>query len=238
MYIYSNGYHPHSLECLSIFIKIPIMVCVFLLAWSLNMSLQQKTVLVFRNYVNGFLDSHIILVVLSPDMFFCGPTQNWGRIGRTLHRYFPHPSVCQMCSMRPHIVLLEDGMCVSLYLALVKCTSDSLECMNIVSGIDSFLPGQKIIWCTHFLFVLLECGMVCYFALQSQWWKLVSLTIWLVGNHPLGSISLNTLQSHIDMCTLYLSSSKQGICWQQGIPKSTSFPVWHCIQLKAVLCCL
>jgi len=166
MCIYNNGSHPQSQECLSVFIKIHIMVCVFLLAWSLNMSLQQ-TILVFRNYVNGFLDSHIVLVVLSPYVFFHGPTQNWGRIGRTLYRCFPHAPVCQMCRMRPH-VLLEDGMCMSLYLVLVKCTSDSVTCLNIVSGIDGFLPGQKIIWCTHFLFLLLECGMLCYFALQSQ----------------------------------------------------------------------
>jgi len=73
LYMYNNGYHPQSLECVSVFIKISIMVCVFLLARSLNMPLQQKTVLVFRNYVNGFLDSHIILVVLSPYMFFRGP---------------------------------------------------------------------------------------------------------------------------------------------------------------------
>jgi len=32
VYIYNNVYHRQSLECLSIFIKIPIMVSVFLLA--------------------------------------------------------------------------------------------------------------------------------------------------------------------------------------------------------------
>ena len=30
--MYNNVYHPQSLECLSVFIKIPIMVCVLLLA--------------------------------------------------------------------------------------------------------------------------------------------------------------------------------------------------------------
>ena len=31
----------------------------------------------------------------------------------------------------------------------------------------------------------------------------------------LGTMPLNKLQSHIIMCTLYLSISKQGTCWQQ-----------------------
>jgi hypothetical protein len=54
-------------------------------------------------------------------------------------------------------------MCVFWHLALVECVSESVECLNIVSDIAGFFHGQKIFWCTHFLFLLQGCGMPCYF---------------------------------------------------------------------------